>query len=289
MTIMEALERAKHLHKQRHGLVGGQEVLVTPSDRRMPTDRHAVVGVEISEDAGPLPPLVRLQIDPASCERNHILLTDEQIAQDRQGAAAYRMLRGRVTHRARGSNWTCLGITSPGPGEGKTVTAINLALAVARDKQRPVYLIDLDMRNPSVLNYLGIRPPISLPRYFTESLTSSEVIYETDIEGLCVAGAVEPVLEASELLASTRLDELLSTVRQRSPEALFLLDLPPVLSTDEALVVAPRADAMFVVVSEGVTRRDSLSRAVELLSDFNVAGIIMNRSSDMIAKDYYGY
>jgi Mrp family chromosome partitioning ATPase len=286
---MEALERAKHLHKQRHGLDGGKEILVPPSDKRMPTSLHEGASIDVAEDAMPLPPLVQLQVDPASCETNHILLTDEQMSQNSRGGAAYRMLRGRVTHRARGGNWTCLGITSPGPGEGKTVTCINLAVAVARDKQRPVYLIDLDMRNPSVLNYLGIRPPIPLSRYFTEPLTSSDVIYETDIEGLCVAGAVEPIREASELLASTRLDELLAAVRQRSPEALFLLDLPPVLSTDEALVVAPRTDAMFIVVAEGGTRRDGLSKSIDLLNDFNVAGIIMNRSGDAVGKDYYGY
>ena len=59
--------------------------------------------------------------------------------------------------------------------------------------------------------------------------------------------------------------------------------------TDEALVVAPRMDAMFVVVSEGITRRDSLQKAVDVLSDFTVAGIIMNRSSDVTHAGYYGY
>jgi Mrp family chromosome partitioning ATPase len=62
-----------------------------------------------------------------------------------------------------------------------------------------------------------------------------------------------------------------------------------VLSTDEALVVAPRADAMFLVVAEGITRRDGLARAVDILSDFTVAGIIMNRSSEPLGSDYYGY
>jgi Mrp family chromosome partitioning ATPase len=91
------------------------------------------------------------------------------------------------------------------------------------------------------------------------------------------------------LLASTRLEELLQYVRGRSPGALVIIDLPPVLSTDEALVVAPRTDAMYLVVSEGVTRRDGLARSVDMLSDFTVAGIILNRSTEVLGADYYGY
>jgi Mrp family chromosome partitioning ATPase len=65
--------------------------------------------------------------------------------------------------------------------------------------------------------------------------------------------------------------------------------LPPALSTDEALVVAPRTDAMVLVVTEGVTRREGLSKAIEVLSEFNVAGIIMNKSFENIGRDYYSY
>jgi Mrp family chromosome partitioning ATPase len=61
------------------------------------------------------------------------------------------------------------------------------------------------------------------------------------------------------------------------------------MSTDEALVVAPRTDTLFVVVSEGRTRRDALKRALDQLGDFNVAGIILNRSSEDVGGDYYGY
>ena len=60
-------------------------------------------------------------------------------------------------------------------------------------------------------------------------------------------------------------------------------------AVDEALVVAPRTDAMFVVVAELVTRRDALAKAADLLSDFTVAGVILNRSSEQMGGDYYGY
>ena len=86
------------------------------------------------------------------------------------------------------------------------------------------------------------------------------MLFATSVENLVIAGNRDAVQGASELLATPRLDELIQHIKLRSPGALILTDLPPVLSTDEALVVAPRMDAMFLVVSEGITRRDSLAQ-----------------------------
>ena len=83
-------------------------------------------------------------------------------------------MRGRVLHRFKGGNWSCIGITSPGAGEGKTVTTVNLAISIAREKQRMVYLLDLDMRNPSVFERVGVQPPRALSQFFTEGAGTRE-------------------------------------------------------------------------------------------------------------------
>jgi Mrp family chromosome partitioning ATPase len=145
------------------------------------------------------------------------------------------------------------------------------------------------MRNASVFERVGVMPPRALSQFFTDGLAPESVLFQSDIDNLVVAGNRGSVPSASELLASPRLDDLLKYIRSRSKGALVIIDLPPVLSTDEALVVAPRTDAMFLVVSEGVTRREGVSRAIDLLSDFNVAGVIVNRSSEPTGSDYYGY
>jgi Mrp family chromosome partitioning ATPase len=152
-----------------------------------------------------------------------------------------------------------------------------------------VYLLDLDMRNPSVCSYVGVQPPRPLADYFLTDIDPGEVLFATDIENLVIAGNLRPIPGASELLASGRLDELLTHIRRRSPTALIIIDLPPVMSTDETLVVAPRADAIFLVVSEGKTRRDLLERSANLLSDFNMRGVILNRSGENLSEDDYEY
>jgi Mrp family chromosome partitioning ATPase len=291
MTILEALERAKLLRKSERPVSGTTRVerrAVAAGD----TGNLAILPETLHNTLDPtrFGELQRVEFDTDACEKSHILLADGKRGDDAARAdAAYRMLRGRVQHRIRASGWSCIGFTSPGPGEGKTITTLNLAICIAREKQRPVYLLDLDMRSPSVLSYLGVQAPRSLARYFSEDLTPEQVLFSTAIENLSIAGASEPVANASEMLATPRLEALLAYIRRRSPDGLIIVDLPPVMSTDEALVVAPRTDAMFVVASEGRTRRDGLKRTLDLLSDFTVAGIILNRSSEDVGGDYYGY
>ncbi len=104
-----------------------------------------------------------------------------------------------------------------------------------------------------------------------------------------VKGFLSPVEGASEMLAGPRFEQLLEYIRDRWPDGIVLLDLPPVNVTDEALVVAPRVDAMLLVVSEGKTQRSDLARALGVLSDFRVAGVIINRSSDFHVAKYDNY
>ena len=290
MTILDALERAKKLRKTRDGSSPARAdgAQAARDEAGSSAIRREPVYVEPLAPA-PYAALERLEFDDEACLRHKILFTSGQLAETGQAAAAYRLMRSRVVHRFKGSNWSCIGITSPGPGEGKTVTALNLAISIAREKQRMVYLLDLDMRNPSVFESVGVQPPRTMSQFFTDSLAPASVLFATSVENLVMAGNREAVAGASELLASPRLEEFIEYVKRRSPGALILADLPPVLSTDEALVVAPRMDAMFLVVSEGITRRDALARAVDVLADFPVPGLILNRSSEQLGGDYYGY
>lgn len=291
MTIQDALERAKQLRRTRD--VGQPTTLVgrpqrpPDDDTPSPAIRHERPLVEAAPASSP--GLDRVVFDHEECRKRRVLVTEQQLREMGSAAAAVRQLRSRVLHRMRSGGWSCIGITSSGAGEGKTLTTVNLAISIAREQQRDVYLLDLDMRNPSVFESLGVRPPRSLSQFFSESLAPEQVLFATEFERLMLAGNRDAVPNASELLASPKLDELLAYIRRRAPGAVIVIDLPPAVSTDEALVVAPRTDALFLVVCEGKTRRDGLTRAINVLSDFPVAGIIMNRASEQLGQDYYAY
>lgn len=243
--------------------------------------------------APPIDPALRLPriavaIDHKICRERRVLVsaaTDE----DRTYVASYRMLRTRLVQRARTNKWTTIAVTSAGPNDGKTLTAINLALSLAREKTREIILLDMDMRNPSVCRDLGILPRHELRTYLEHGSHFEDLFHSVDGENLLVAGGVSPTELASELLAGSRFDELIETIKRGAVDPIVLLDLPPILVTDDALVAAPKVDAVLVVASEGMTDRLELAKALNLLSEFPLAGVVLNRAAET-SQDYnYSY
>jgi protein-tyrosine kinase len=289
MTIEDAIRRAKLLGQARLQREGLPQTQPEPVEPRIALDSGRVVVRPPREPAIRMDPLRRVEISAAACEQYRALLTESQVREFPAVDASYRLLRSRLQNRLKRNNWFSLAIASPNQGDGKSITAVNLALSIARERQKPVYLLDLDMRNPSVCRFLGIRDIRPLPDYLLGHARGEDVLVETSFPNLIVAGALVPAEGASEMLAGPRLNELLSHIRLRSPDACVLIDLPPVNVTDEALLVGPRVDAFLIVVSEGKTERSQLSQTLGTLSEFTVAGIVVNRSTDSHTVGYEHY
>jgi capsular exopolysaccharide synthesis family protein len=290
MSIVDAIERAKQLGKLRAAAEAGHQKRVPPQARAPVASPHATDPTQQTQPVAALEPLKLQRCDyvVSICERNRIIVPDVDENLSQHAAPPYRMLRTRILQRCRSNGWTTLAITSPGPGEGKSVTSLNLAISIAREGNQDVFLLDCDMRNPSLCRYLGVAPAVDLTRYFNGECAPEDVLFTIGVDRLTLAGSVAATDNASELLSTDRLETLLARIRRLSPSPLILLDLPPVVNTDDALVVAPRVDAIILVASEGLTRREGLDRAVALLADFPLAGVVLNRSNESIGSDYYG-
>jgi len=229
-----------------------------------------------------------LALDHQQCRERRLLLPG---AADTDGAAvaAYRMLRTRLLHRARQKQWTTIAVTSAGPNDGKTLTALNLCFSMAREKSREIVLLDMDMRNPSVCRTLGVHPPTQLHEYLEHGADARGMFFSVSSNNLFIAGSTTATDQASELLASPRFDELIQCVKLGAVNPVILIDLPPVLLTDDALVVAPKVDATLIVASEGLTNRAALLKAMDLLAEFPIAGVVLNRAADASTGYGYGY
>jgi protein-tyrosine kinase len=255
--------------------------------------RRAGDALERTQPAATIDPAVRIvplavTVDGALCRERRLLLMDANES-DNAAVAAYRILRTRLLHRARANDWRVIAVTSAGPNDGKTLTALNLALSMAREKSREIVLLDLDMRNPSVCRALGVQPPHELRDYLERGDHLRELFFSVGSDNLLIAGSTRPTQHASELLASPRFEELLRTLRQGAVDPVVLIDLPPVLLTDDALVVAPKVDAVLLVVSEGVTGRAEFAKALDVLSEFPIAGVALNRAAETTPGYDYGY
>ena len=276
------IERALKKLKEAQGAGGSVTPAAQPEIRTPEPAQRAVPQV-----ARPVLPV--LEVDRERSLASRIALPDSPLAGDERVSAAYRMVRTRLLQRMRTNSWTTVAITSPEAGEGKSVTVINLALNIARHAGHDVFLLDLDMRSPSVCAYLGVRPPRQLIDYFAGSVALTDVFFSVGPPNLSIAAGTNGTALASELLTHAKLDELIGYIKRIALNPIVLIDLAPITVTDEALAVAPHVDAMLLVVAERKTRRDSLARAKQLLADFPSAGIVLNRSSEASGGGGYYY
>lgn len=223
------------------------------------------------------------QLDPQLRERQRVLPPG---AGGPHGAA-YKMLRTQVLKRMDKLGANTLGVFSPAAGEGKTLTAINLAIAIAADTARTVLLVDFDLRNPGIARRLAYDPPVGIEACLEHRNLVQEAMFKVSgYDRLTVIAARDRLEYSSELLGSTRVADLVAELRTRYANRILIFDLPPVLQADDALVFARHLQAGLLVIGEGKTRRDDVTRALDLLGDLPFVGTVLNGSRDKAAPSY---
>ncbi|HEY0341684.1 MAG TPA: CpsD/CapB family tyrosine-protein kinase [Steroidobacteraceae bacterium] len=222
-------------------------------------------------------------VDPQAMERNRVLLRVPDVGISR----AYKILRTRVLHRLAANNWFTLGITGTAAGEGKSLTSVNLALALAQDVNTSVFLVDLDLQRPQLGNYLGMSYEHGLTDYLTGQVELDQVIYDIGVKRLAVIPNASSVENSSELLGSPRMGEFLTALEAQIPRRIIVFDMPPLMVTDDVLAFAPRVDTFLLVVSQGQTARRTLANAKEVLAEVNLMGVVLNRSTERNDSPYY--
>lgn len=203
-------------------------------------------------------------------------------------AEAYKVLRTHVLQRMRANGWRALAVTSPGEGAGKTLTAINLAISLAREVNQTVLLVDLDLKRPSLIRYLvdGDMPGIS--DYLAGERELADILVNPGINRLVILPGRRSFVHSSELLSSPRMIRLVEELKNRYPDRLVLFDMPPALDSDDVLAFAPHLDAILLVVESGKTTSDEIQRAYELLGEAKIIGTVLNKADQSSsAVGYY--
>jgi Mrp family chromosome partitioning ATPase len=269
---MERIQRALDLAKLQRGKT------VESEDPRLERDalsrEFALAQVES---------VARLKVNWAELKERRIISTDDV----QHAGHAYRMLRTQILHRARAHGVTTLGIIGATNGEGKTLTAINLAISLAAEPNQTVMLVDLDLRRPSVARMLGLTVDRGLESWFGGDEPTKNVCYSIEgNERLYVLPTLAPLVASSEILASMSARRLIHELKDRDPGRLLIIDLPPVLLSDDVLAISPLLDGVVLVVNERRTRREDIVRVVELLGNTKVVGTVLNRASEFEKRTY---
>jgi protein-tyrosine kinase len=190
-------------------------------------------------------------------------------------AEQYRAIRSRITQHEDHAPLRTVMVTSPGGGEGKSVTAANLALTMAQEFQRRVVLVDADLRRPSVQALFGIdEGGPGLSEVLAGEATLDEVLVNLPDYRLTVLPAGSTPQFPTELLGSAAMRRTLDLLRARFDRV--LLDLPAVMPLADVGTVAPLADGVVMVVRAGVTQRPALDQALTTLEDTKILGVVLN-------------
>jgi exopolysaccharide/PEP-CTERM locus tyrosine autokinase len=203
-------------------------------------------------------------------------------------AEEYRKLKSlvlRLTKRERFLN--TLLITSAGSNEGKTLTALNLAIVLAQDYDHSVVLIDADLRRPLVHQYLGIHPEVGLAQCLQDNVPVAKALVKTGLGRLVVLPAGGSVVDPVELLSSSRMKEIIREMKNRYPDRFVIIDSPPAAPFADAQVLGQVVDGVLFVVREGVARINDIREGLGSLRDANLFGVVFNDASLNPGRDHY--
>lgn len=236
----------------------------------------------------------RVELDLARLEQLHFV----SLAKERRLInEEYRVIKRKLINNAFGALSTTLQypnlilVTDSRPGEGKTFSAINLALSIALEQDKTVLLVDADVLRPKISKMLDISCPLGLTDYLqSPDMAVSEIIVATNINRLKLITAGSPHHLSTELLASQRMVELAKQFASRYPDRVVIFDAPPLLGVNETAVLASMCGQAVLVVEENKTRLAEIEQSVALLPSDMAVGFLINKACRTQGKGYgYGY
>lgn len=226
-------------------------------------------------------------------EMGMLTLSQSQLSEE------YRAIKRPLLNNAFGKNAVniphanLIMVTSALPGEGKTFSAINLAISMASEMDRTVLLVEADVAKPAACQYLGIsEPEKGLVDYLADpGLDLADLMLKTNVPKLSIFPAGRRHAQSTELLSSENMQNLMEELSQRYSDRVVIFDSPPLLLTSEAVVLAGLMGQIVLVIEAGKTPQSVVKDAVALLDANQIIGVLLNKSERGIGTGYglYGY
>ena len=228
------------------------------------------------------PPIVYTRTRVVECQEA-ILRQNRVVAAFDRGAfvEGYQLLRTQVLHRLRENRWNVLGVTSPRMQEGKTLTALNLAIMLEMETTQTVLLIDADLKRPSVHTLLGFDACRGLTEFLLEEASLEDLLIHPGIGRLVLLPGGRAIQRSAEALTSPRMSALIREAKHRYSARIVVVDLPPLLTSADGLAFAPSVDAILLVAGEGMTTRRDVEESIALVRGaVPVLGTVLNQSGN---------
>jgi protein-tyrosine kinase len=198
------------------------------------------------------------------------------------------MLRTQVLQSMDVKGWRTLAVTSPTPGCGKTTTALNLALSIARLPEKSVLLVDLDFRKPQVAACLGLKCDDGVLSVLEGRTALSDAIIPVRLSNLrFMVLPTATTIASSELISSRAMAAMLGVIRSEYRAETIILDLPPILSGDDVIAILPQIDCVLLVAAVGTTTVLQITECSKHLQSAEVVRMVLNKVPETSANYHY--
>lgn len=192
-------------------------------------------------------------------------------------ADVFRLLRTTVLTQLRDNNWTSLAVVAPTAACGKTFVTANLAIALAMEVNQTVLVVDADLRNPQVGWYFGLDVKKGLLDYLQSDVRVEDMLVNPGFERLVVLPGRHTTSVSSEFLGLPKMAALVKELKTRYESRIILFDLPPLLSSDDAMLFMPHFEAALLVVEDGKTGPEEVRQSMAILDGSNLIGTVLNK------------
>jgi non-specific protein-tyrosine kinase len=227
----------------------------------------------------------QVTLDPKIIKKNRIVC----LSPDSRENDLYKGIRTQIIKRMSDDQSRTLMITSALPGEGKTMTSINLAITFAKDKNHSVLLVDGDLRRQQINKQLGYPSEGGLVDYLVDDKPLQELIVWPGVEKLSIISGGRTVEDSTELLSSFKMQDLMSEIKGRYDNRYILLESPPILSCPDTAAFSPLVDAIVMVVESGRTTIEEIKKAMKLIPAEKFLGFILNKNKGYGLDEYKYY
>ncbi len=227
--------------------------------------------------------------------RDSGLLAPENL--ERHMADQYRLIKrpildnvARAEVAADESPMNLIMVASALSGDGKTFTCLNLALSIATEQDTSVLLVDADVAKPHISRLFGIEQEKGLIDLLTnQEMATQSAIIATDVPGLSVLPAGKTNPQATELLASKRMERIVAELSEMQASRVVIFDSPPILSTSESRVLAAQMGQIVMIVCAGHTPQHAVSEALSSLDETKAINMVLNQATDGFGTAGYGF
>ncbi|PCK09392.1 MAG: exopolysaccharide biosynthesis protein [Alteromonadaceae bacterium] len=196
---------------------------------------------------------------------------------DNVNGQIFRTLRTQVIQKMRENNWRSLAITSPTEGEGKSLIAANLAIAIALEVNQTVLLVDMNLRNPTLAKRFGIKAEHGLIDCIQGKVELQDILVNPGLDRLVLVPGRGSIGSTAEIISSPKMVSFFKEARERYQSRIVIYDMPAILPTDDVLSSIGNIDSALLVLEDGKNSEKDILRAVRQLQKTTVIGTIVNK------------